>query len=254
MAQNDGAKQTASQALTGEVPVEQREQELRKAQDNLADAKDAAKRDEEMEKAVAQYAAAHKGLAEAQAELEAKRREEIDWLAATDAEKAVIETERDSAKEPIDKATAEVGKAKSELKQAKAKLDTAKLDRDKAQTAFEALKNQAKLVEARHRAAAAIAKDAADARCKGHKLLAYNLLEHDLGKEIGDEPQPIDAASYETAIRAASAALGRLNRTAANLESAIKADEKALAEAEKHLADLNKASETTLRAKLIELS
>lgn len=254
MPQNDGVKQTAIPAPTLEDPVAKAERELRKAQEELAEAKEAAKRDEEIDKVVAQYKAAWDALHAKQGNLETTCQTDIEWLAVTDAEKAAVETARGSAQQPVDQAETVVDRADANLNKARKDLTDAKQERDEAQAGFEAIKSQAKLVEARHRAADAIAKDAADARCKGHKLLAYDLLQYNLSEAIEGDPQPIEVAAFEIAIRAASTRLAGLNRAVSDLEAAIKAGERALADAEKALSESQKAFEPALRAKLTALT
>lgn len=254
MAQNDGATQTVNPAQSPEDSVAKAERELRKAQQKLVDAKDKAKRDEEIDKAVTQYSSDQKSLATKQTELEAKCQSEIGWLALTGAEIDEVKAAREDEQKKVDQTEAEAKQADTKLKQNRIDLDAKKKDRDKAKDAYEALKNQTKRIEARHRAADAIVKEAADARCKGYKLLAYDLLEYNLGKEIGGDPKPIDATSYAAEIRAASDKLVGLDREVADLEKEIKVGETTLADAEKARADSIKAFETTLRARLTTLS
>lgn len=233
-----------------EDPIRQAERELKKAQDKLTDAKDKAKRDEEVDKVLGQYEAVQVDLEADDTALIDHLNDTLTKLAATAKEKEKVRKAVEFLDTPITNLVAAIEADDTAIADRRAALAARVKERDEAKDAFESLKNQIKGIEARHAQANAVRKEIADARAKGQRLLAYYLLVHKLGPLTTAEPEPIELDEFTQKIRDKAASYGGLTRAVADLEAALKDDEAKLAADEKALADLRKAYDAALRAKL----
>jgi hypothetical protein len=234
-------------------PVLRAQRELERAADKLADAKDNAKRNDEIAKAIEQYRAVQLRLEAEQTGLVAQLGEGLEDLAPTQIEKDAVRIVEDEVKQEIDDLRDSIKRRSDRLDDDRTALARGKIALAETKDAFEGLKNRGKGVQDKHRAAEALVKEAFDAIPKKRRL-AYYLLEDQLKPAINRQPHPIEVADFIREIGQKSADYGRLSRRFADLEASIKRREKTLADDDKKLADLRKNREATIRQKLAALA
>lgn len=234
-------------------PVRRAEREVIRANNRLADAKDKAKRDNEIEKAIEQYRAVQVHLEADQSALAEQQREGLENLAASDTEKADVRAVRAALREEIHDLEESIERRRKALEEDRGALARGQARLAEVKDEYEGLKTQGKGVQDKHRAAEALRKEAFDAIGRKRRL-AYYLLEYQLGRTIGRPPHPIEPADFIREIKQASDEYGRLSRRLANLEESIKQRAKELADDEKKLADLRKARDATTRERLSVLA
>ena len=233
-----------------EDPIQQAERELREAQGKLADAKDQAKRDDEITKAIAQYRGEQLLLEAEAGALQAQLTEGMEELKPTDAEKKAVDEVKDSAKKEENTLETSVTKQRKALEALRSALANTTTDLAKAKEKLEALKARGKNVQTKHRTAEGFRKEAFAAIAEGKRHLAYYLLSHRFQAALDEEPHPIEVADYETEIRRKSDRVGALATKLRTDEATIKEKEKKLTADEKKLADLRSNLEATIRSKL----
>lgn len=234
-------------------PVQQAERELQKAKDKLSDAREKARRDDEIERALAQYEGQQVDLEADEAALIEHRREEREKLNPTPDEDAKVKKAVADLSRPIADLKASIEQQQAALKAKQADLADSKSKLEAVRAAYDRRKNWIKGIQDKHRAADALRKEAADARSRQKRLLALYVLDEALDPTIRREPNPIEFADYKAKINDESADYGTLNRAVADLEASIKEDEQKLAEDAKTLADLQKSFDAEIRAKLTAL-
>jgi chromosome segregation ATPase len=233
-----------------EDPIQQAERALQEAQDKLADAKDQAKRDDEIAKAIAQYRGEQLHLEAEEGALKAQLTEGLEELNPTDAEKTTVGAVKDSADNEVTTLETSVETHRSALDALRSALETTAGEMADAKAKFDELKARGKNVQAKHRSADGLRKEAFDAIARGKRHLAYYLLNHQLQSKIKEPPPPIEVADYETEIRTQSANVGTLTTKHRDDEATIKAKEKELLADEKKLVDLRKNLGSAIRTDL----
>jgi DNA repair exonuclease SbcCD ATPase subunit len=231
-------------------PVGDAKRKLEQARNALADAEDTAKRDGEIEKAIAQYRGEQLRLEAEEEGAKAQLREGFEELKPTDREKAVVKQVWDGLKAEEKALKNSVATQGGELKEKREALEAVKKELADAKGDFESLKVLGKGVQAKLRDADTLRKEAFDAIARQKRPLAYYLLEYQLGKTIDGPPNPIEMADYIAAINLASKTSGEKSAAQRDLEANIKERETKLADDEKKLADLQKSFEATIRGKL----
>jgi predicted nucleic acid-binding Zn-ribbon protein len=230
-------------------PVRRAEVELERAANKLADAKDKAKRDDEIAKAIEQYRAVQLRLEADQTALGGQLDEGLKNLAPTEGEIDAVKDVREEVREEINDLRNLIQRRSRKLEMEREALARGKLKLAETKDDFEGLKNRGKGVQDKHRVAETLIKEAFDAIPRKRRL-AYYLLAHRLAPTISGEPNPIELADFIKEIHQKSSDYGQQSRRLADLEASIKRREKALTDYEKKLADLKKNREATIRERL----
>lgn len=240
----------ANEALPPPDPVDEAKRLLEQAKNALADAEAKAKRDGEIDKAIAQYRGEQLHLEADEEAMKAKLQEGFEELKPSDQEKASVKKIRDGLQADQNALAAAIALQRKELEAKRGNLAATKKDLEAARDRFEGLKSLGKGVQAKHRAAEGMRKEAFEAIAKKKRRLAYYLLKHGLDTTIEGEPIPIEVDAYVEAIKQASAAYGEQNAKHRGLEAEVQEREKKLADDEKRLADLQRNFEATIRETL----
>jgi flagellar biosynthesis chaperone FliJ len=248
--EDQNAAALVAEAVVPPDPVAEAKRKLEKAKNDLADAESAAKRDDEIAKAIAQYKSEQLQLEADEGGLKAQYHEAREELRPTDAERATVRAVKNAANDVVDTLDASVATQREALEQARATLAADTNDLAETKAAYEATKTLGKNVQAKHRIADGLRKDAFDAIARQKRHLAYYLLRHRLEPTIEDAPLPVEVEAYIAEIKRQSRKLGDLSASCRDQEAEIKDKEAKLAADEKALADLRKALDANIRTQL----
>lgn len=231
-------------------PVGDAKRKLEQAKNALADAEDKAKRDGEIDKAIAQYRGDQLRIEAEQEGAKAQLREGFEELNPTEPEKALVKRVRDGLKNEQTALANSIATQGGDLKDKREALEAVKKELAEAKGTFESLKVLGTGVQAKLRNADTLRKEAFDAIARKKRPLAYYLLEYRLRRTIDSAPNPIEVAAFIAAIDLASKTLGEKNAAQRDLEADIKEREGRLADDEKKLAELQKNFEAAIRDNL----
>lgn len=216
--------------------IEESQAALEKAKAKLAEFQSGSKRDQEIIKLRDAYEDAQFDLEASDDALREHQSEELAKLAALLKEKVA---DVDAAVAACRQVVADHEKAladrMAELAAKQAAVDAAKQAVEAARATNDRLKNAAKLIQAKHKAADAIRLRALAARKAGNPALAYYLIKVKLPEALDAEPQVLETDAYEQAVRAGADAYDGAVKAHAAAEAQAKAKQEQLVAARKKL-------------------
>lgn len=236
--------------------LEEAERQLAKAKKDLADHKDRAKRDEEIGNIVRKYEEVQVNFEASEDALEEHQRDELGKLKALLNAQQINAVEQAVAgcRDEIAALEESVDTQEGELVADREALDKKKDALASGKRRFDGLKDQAKRLSDKHKAADAIRMQALDAKSKGNFALSYYLVRFELADALLAPPEPLEADALEKDIRAAADEVLALTPEVSDREAALKAAEAKLAKDRKTLADLQKNILAKIRAEVAKLA